>query len=370
MSRRRITSLSRPPALTFILVKVQAFVISAIVLAGCGSWQHLQDMSALRDQLTTEFGLPFGLGVSANGKALTLSLPMPPAQAKMDVQEREDLSLRIARFARLHYAQSDSLQGISVIWMAQDTTGIAPRWRTKNAWVWSTTELDRDAPVANVFLGPVPMQLTVTALQPGIDTLAVTMRQSGHVDTLVTETRELRLAGRDGRPSWVYAITRIDRNGDDMTDTVTLDGTTLAPIVERRHTVNGSVDIEYHGTRIHETLDVASPASGRRDTTIDTAPYPAGAIDVLLRALPLSAGYATRIPLYYPAPVGLRWANVSVMRPDPNCARRGQSTQCWVVTMNVLGLGARTYWITRTSRQLAGISDATDPSRIQMYWVR
>jgi len=115
------------------------------LLAGCAQLgQQLHDIQQLGAQLATEFQQPIGVNL-ANGGTLTLSMPMPDsAHDKMTAESRSQVALRVARFARAHYAHPASLLRINVVWVSQSSYGVVHVSRTYAGGSWSPRELGPD----------------------------------------------------------------------------------------------------------------------------------------------------------------------------------------------------------------------------------
>jgi hypothetical protein len=119
--------------------------LCVILLAGCGKLgREMTDMNRLRAQLATEFQRPVGINIM-NGKVLSVSLSLPDsAHNKMGDEDRQALSLRVARFARSHYADADSLDRITVVWVSRGTYGPLNVSHTYRGGSWSIAELTSD----------------------------------------------------------------------------------------------------------------------------------------------------------------------------------------------------------------------------------
>jgi hypothetical protein len=209
---------------------------------------------------------------------------------------------------------------------------------------------------------------------PGVDTMVITEPAT---TTAAAFRRDARKTG-DG-PLRVVVGTTIQRvrrvrgvrgehllevqfeQRDDTAALVTrattwVDATTLLPRRQRADLDAGRVvTLEYDGGRV-TTIDSA-PGRGPRvaAAVVPDSAYSAGAIDLVLRALPLAAGYRTSVPLYFPSERLVYPVAVRVTGEDRITTRAGRPADCWRVAALFPGAITEQFWIEERSHALLRI---------------
>lgn len=147
-----------------------------------------------------------------------------------------------------------------------------------------------------------------TRLAPAIWTTSVALRrgdQEIQAGTVRHELVELP-AGR-----WGYITTTTSQLGT-ATDTSIAQRGTLAPISHRSHAVPRMLSLDYDGRTVTGTYAPREGEPRAIATETEVAAFDAAMLDIVIGALPLAPGYATRLPLYIEEKGGLTWAEIVV----------------------------------------------------------
>ena len=149
-----------------------------------------------------------------------------------------------------------------------------------------------------------------TKLQPGDWTVTMTM-QRGEQKMVMGSTR-YELKPLDGaEPRWQLITTTTSQLGV-ATDTSIARRNGLEPVRHRSHAVPRKLVLDYDGKTVtgQYTPTTGAARDIRRNT--DVATFDAAMLDLVLGALPLANGYATRLPMYIEEQDGLAWFDVKV----------------------------------------------------------
>jgi hypothetical protein len=313
-----------------IAVRRLTGVFACLLLAACqGMREQLDDVMQLVTALHSQFNLPASVNVSDGTLAVALS---GEAAAKLSAADRDTLALNVARFAYAHYGHRDALSRVAVTFVSR--TGVEP------GGSWPTSALIQSSPDPLASLTPRAFE----------DTLVVTTMDSGSAGTMERSFRPMP-AGQ-GRALWELVVT-YRRRPQTVTsvDSLRLDQATFYPVAERRHNRRGLTSLAYDGAHVHGVVD--SGATMRAlDTTFAVAPFAAAQLDMVISALPLTPGFSTTVPVFYPLDRGIL-VRTTVRVVDADSA-------AWTVeASNGPGTGQR-FRIARPSRLLIDIRDTED----------
>ena len=188
-------------------------------------------------------------------------------------------------------------------------------------------------------------------LTPGIDTLYSIALRAHSMDTIGVAIQTLvRSTGRDG-DEWLQVYHYKDADSSSALDSLVMDYATLRPLRHARRTPHGRVHLTYDGARVRGVVEPTSGAASQIDTTFERSFFGSAAFDLIARALPLPASYATEVYLYnpHPSPPGLYRARMWVERSDVIQGAPGGTYDCWVVVGALPGSDMR-IWIDKRSR--------------------
>lgn len=117
----------------------------ALVGVGCANAKAIGDLQTLYTALQAEFHETFTVNRSTNG-VLTVSVETADDGSKkaMPANDRQS-ALRIAKFARAHYADTTGLQEITVVFTTRTDGGPLQITHSYTGGTWSISSLDAEA---------------------------------------------------------------------------------------------------------------------------------------------------------------------------------------------------------------------------------
>jgi hypothetical protein len=201
---------------------------------------------------------------------------------------------------------------------------------------------------------------------PGTDTMLMsrggdihpvsTIPSAGRVVLGMTIETVRRRTVAGGRAVLDVSFEERDTVGRVARTTIVVDGNTLLPIRQRAELDAGEVvNLIYTGSHL---LGIDS-APGRPpryfSTPVPDTMYSSGAIDVLLRALPLAHGFRASLPLYFPADDFAEPLPVRVVGEERITTRAGRSADCWLVAADFPGGITEHFWIEESSHAILRI---------------
>jgi len=203
-------------------------------------------------------------------------------------------------------------------------------------------------------------------LQPGTDTMLMTRAADVHpVSSLESGDRQVvgmtietmrRRTVAGGRTVLEVSYEERDTVGVVARTTTQVDATSLLPLRQRAELGEGQVVILlYTGAHL---LGVDS-APGRSPhyfaAPLADTMYSSGAIDLLLRALPLASGFHASLPIYFPADDYAGPLPVRVLGHERIETRAGRSADCWLVAADFPGGITEHFWIEERSHAILRI---------------
>jgi hypothetical protein len=207
---------------------------------------------------------------------------------------------------------------------------------------------------------PAPA-LQAAVVVPATDTMTVTHLVNGRPDTTAFFVQTFRATTYRSRDAWEQVFTWHGRDGSLSVDTMYFSRDSLLPLGQLRHNPRQDVVVTYDGARIHVVDQPKGGAESVTDTTLAVAPFSSAQFDVVVRALPLAAGYRTRVPFYYVGTIGLRSTPVHVVGEERIRASDGSEVDCWLVDLEGVGVRSR-FWISKDTRLFYRLVDTGDPS--------
>ena len=155
---------------------------------------------------------------------------------------------------------------------------------------------------------PGSSELDDSKLKPATWEVTMTLKR-GDQQMVGGRTRYALVAMDDDR--WAYVTTTTSQRGT-ATDTSIARRGTLEPISHRSHAVPRMLSLDYDGTTVTGRYVPTDSAGRDVHRTTDVPTFDAAMLDVVVGALPLAPGYATRIPMYIEERGGLVWFEVRV----------------------------------------------------------
>jgi hypothetical protein len=159
---------------------------------------------------------------------------------------------------------------------------------------------------------------------------------------------------------WAYMTTTTSQLGT-ATDTTIMKQRTLEPISHRSHAVPRTLSLDFDGTRVTGVYTPRDSAATRIERVTEVPVFDAAVLDVVLGALPLAEGYATRLPMYIEERKGLVWFDVTVAG-----ATDVDSVPAWDVRVAVLNYTVSYLLACDDHRFLAGRVEYPNGATVEM----
>jgi hypothetical protein len=192
-----------------------------------------------------------------------------------------------------------------------------------------------------------------TTLAPGtiVATVDTTYIVSGpdHSDTTATSVQSLRRTTRGGVEVWEMAFA-LHSSTVNMVDTTFFTVGALTPVAQHRWKERQHLEVAFDGplVRVGRTETGGEPVI--REHRFDHPVYAGSMMDIVYRALPLQAGYRTRVPFFLPERERVYWIDVEVVGVE-EVRVRGEATRAWRVHADVQNF-RDVYWISPDTRAL------------------
>jgi hypothetical protein len=203
-------------------------------------------------------------------------------------------------------------------------------------------------------------------LVPGTDTMIISRAgviqpvsvhdEADRVPIGMTIETVRRDAGVHGRQVFDLLFEQRDSIGIVTRTATRVDAQSLLPLRQR-----ADLGDEHIVTLLYfpDRLVGIDSAPGRQadyfSSIVPDSVYTSGAIDLLLRALPLAEGYRTTLPLYYPADNIVQSLPVRVAGQEHITTRAGRGADCWLVAADFPGGITEHFWIEESSHAILRI---------------
>jgi hypothetical protein len=205
-------------------------------------------------------------------------------------------------------------------------------------------------PPAHHVVAPGAAEVRPRPVREGTDTLQMVMAMGGvevPVARLVMETAVDRSA--PGGPVVRRAETTLSRVVPATIDTFALVAATLAPVSQRTYDAPRAVALDFDSAGVHGTI-TEGERSGRVDVRLPTAVWYDNAMDLLLGALPLAAGYTATLPVYDDTTGRVLWRDIRVTGREQVPGPSG-AVAAWRVETTKGDKGS-TYWMDPATGQM------------------
>lgn len=175
---------------------------------------------------------------------------------------------------------------------------------------------------------------------------------------------ELAMAELDGKP--VLVRVQYVRRGDAVliTDSSFMDPTTLAPIRHLSHAAHRVIALDFEGRAVTGTVTRPNEEPEAVDWNADVPLFDSSTIDLVLRALPLAAGRAWRVPSYIHESGGTVWTTLRVVGTERIDLASGP-VDTWKAEVDWGNDRVTTYWVDRTTRDLVWMESAANGGTIR-----
>lgn len=187
-------------------------------------------------------------------------------------------------------------------------------------------------------------------LRPAVDTFYKVDR----TDTTAILIQSLAPVSRGARPAWLQVFKARGKNYE-VVDSIEMDGRTLLPIAEARHTSYGNVRLRYDGSSVREILTPSGEAARTSMRALAGVVYSSSTLDAIARVLPLDRMGSLSVMMYYPFPakVGVSRAFYTLAGPTVVLDRHRLAIPCWSVDFTVADVSGRTrFYVSKATRAI------------------
>lgn len=160
---------------------------------------------------------------------------------------------------------------------------------------------------------------------------------------------EEHLVDANGRPGLLIVKHSLSASYH-FEDSLLLDRARLAPVWEHMQNGKATISLTYAGARVHRSRSVPDSAAQESDTTYVIPVFAFNEQELVIRSLPLRAGYSAILPLYSEGSDSLEMDTVTVMG-SPLPAPTPGSPAAWTVRFADPAI-VETYVIDDQTRQI------------------
>ncbi len=178
-------------------------------------------------------------------------------------------------------------------------------------------------------LSPGDARLDGRSIKPARWTMELISIRDGKEGPAIHSEQEVRRIEIEGKPALQFVQVFHSPRGTTVDTTVLLvDG--LKPVRHRSHSAARVLDLDFAGNVVsgRSASNGAAPQPFRKETTEPV--FDSGALDIILAAAPLAAGFRARLPMYVHEQGGLLWHEVEVTGEEL-VQLAGESVPAWKV---------------------------------------
>lgn len=246
------------------------------------------------------------------------------------------------------------------------------------------------SPVADQTMRPAGGMLDVHWLMPGTDTMVISRESDAapvvyrhsswdepgrdevggraRVDIGMTIQRVRRVIEADGRDAFEVAFEQRDSSAVLVETTTWVDARSLRPLRQTALLDGGRVVTLSFGRSHLVVIDSAPGRPPRMSLSpVPDSAYTSAAVDLLLRALPLTIGYHASVPVYFPADEQVTPLDVRVEGADRITTRSGRPVVCWIVAADFPGNVTERFWIDQRTHAMVRILAHDGPASLVRY---
>ncbi len=246
------------------------------------------------------------------------------------------------------------------------------------------------SPIADQTMRPAGGMLDVHWLMPGTDTMVISRESDAapvvyrhspwdehgrdeldgraRVDIGITIQRVRRTTEADRRDAFEVAFEQRDSSALLVETTTWVDARSLRPLRQTALLDGGRVVTLSFGRSHLVVIDSAPGRPPRMSLSpVPDSAYTSAAVDLLLRALPLTMGYHTSVPVYFPADEQVTPLDVRVEGADRITTRSGRPAVCWIVAADFPGNVTERFWIDQRTHAMVRILAHDGPASLVRY---
>jgi hypothetical protein len=215
--------------------------------------------------------------------------------------------------------------------------------------VWGSQLCGQEPPT----ILPGDPQINAAQIKTGRWTMEMRMSRPGAADMTRSAQYELARTTVKGKPALVYTVMLETPRGAMVDSTVVLESG-LEPVQHRGHNPVRTLELNYDGVHITGQLIEASATAKPIHSMGEQRVFDSAAIDLILMALPLKAGYRARVPAYIYESGGAVWHEVEVLR-EYEAEAQGGKVPAYEVVVRTPEFTAN-YTIAKATHVLIGTS--------------
>jgi hypothetical protein len=246
------------------------------------------------------------------------------------------------------------------------------------------------SPIADQTMRPAGGMLDVHWLMPGTDTMVISRESDAapvvyrhspwdehgrdelggraRVDIGMTIQRVRRVIEADGRDAFEVAFEQMDSSAVLVETTTWVDARSLRPLRQTALLDGGRVVTLSFGRSHLVVIDSAPGRPPRMSLSpVPDSAYTSAAVDLLLRALPLTIGYHASVPVYFPADEQVTPLDVRVEGADRITTHSGRPAVCWIVAADFPGNVTERFWIDQRAHAMVRILAHDGPASLVRY---
>jgi hypothetical protein len=256
------------------------------------------------------------------------------------------------------------------------------------------------SPIADQAMRPAGGMLDVHWLMPGTDTMVISRESDAapvayrhspsdeygrdqrggderggderagraRVEIGMTIQRVRRVIEADGRDAFEVAFEQRDSSAVLVETTTWVDAHSLRPLRQTALLDGGRVVTLSFGRSHLVVIDSAPGRPPRMSLSpVPDSAYTSAAVDLLLRALPLTMGYHASVPVYFPADEQVTPLDVRVEGADRITTRGGRPAVCWIVAADFPGNVTERFWIDQRTHAMVRILAHDGPASLVRY---
>ncbi len=160
---------------------------------------------------------------------------------------------------------------------------------------------------------PGDPQLNANQIRPGHWMMEMRMTRPGAPDAVRTGHYYLTKTSFKGKPAFLYTVMLETPRGAMVDSTLVLESG-LVPVQHRGHSPVRTLELNFDGATVTGQFVEAQGTPKAINTTNKERVFDSAAVDLILMALPLKAGYRARIPAYVYEANGPVWHDIEVLR--------------------------------------------------------
>jgi hypothetical protein len=196
---------------------------------------------------------------------------------------------------------------------------------------------------------PGDAQLNASVIKPGHWMMEMRASRPGAPEAVRTAHYFLSRTTHNGKPAFLLTMTMETPRGPMVDSTMVLESG-LQPVMHRGHSPMRTLELNFEGATVTGQYSEPNTPPKVVNTVNKQLVFDASALDLILSALPLKAGYRARIPAYIYESNGPVWHDLSVKR-EVDAETPNGKLPAWEVVVSTPEYTA-SYFITKGSKEV------------------